>query len=187
LRYFLLVFHLLLTLIMIGVILMQRGEDASAGSGSGGGMPGARSGKNFLTRLTAILAAIFFANCVVMAILVRKESKLNPVVTLAPSEKKEALPAVSGPSGALPVGGLPAGGLPVDKASASQPSGAGTGLKQNPSAVGLKPVRNAAKTALQPLQNAAKTVVLNKKQGAQQGPIEPNRAQQGKNGKDGKK
>ena len=33
-RNFLLVFHLLLTLIMIGVILIQRGEDASA-SGSG--------------------------------------------------------------------------------------------------------------------------------------------------------
>ena len=92
LRYFLLVFHLLLTLVMIGVILMQRGEDASAGSGSGGGMPGARSGKNFLTRLTAILAGIFFANCVVMAILVRKESKLNAAANMSPVQKKPVLP-----------------------------------------------------------------------------------------------
>jgi len=74
-RIFLLVLHLLLTLVMIGVILIQRGEDANAGASSGG-VPGARSGKNLLTRLTAVLASIFFANCAGMAILVRKESKL---------------------------------------------------------------------------------------------------------------
>ncbi len=91
-RFFLLVFHLLLTLVMIGVILMQRGEDASAGSGSGGGMPGGRSGKNFLTRATAILASVFFANCIVMAVLVRRESKLNMGSKLPDVEKKASLP-----------------------------------------------------------------------------------------------
>ena len=79
-RIFLLVLHLLLTLVMISVILIQRGEDANAGSSSGyGAMPGARSGKSLLTRVTSILAAIFFANCIGIAIKVRKDSKLGMV------------------------------------------------------------------------------------------------------------
>ena len=89
-RIFLLVLHLLLTLVMISVILIQRGEDANAGSSSGyGAMPGARSGKSLLTRVTSILAAIFFANCIGMAILVRKESKLGMVSMVT---KKTILP-----------------------------------------------------------------------------------------------
>ena len=75
-RVFLLVFHLLVTLILIGIILIQRGEDAGAGGG-GSGLPGARSGKNPLTRVTAVLAAIFFADCLGMAILIRQESKIG--------------------------------------------------------------------------------------------------------------
>jgi preprotein translocase subunit SecG len=89
-RVFLLVFHLLLTLVMIGVILIQRGEDASAGSGSGGGLPGSRSSKSILTRVTGILAAIFFFNCVWMAILVRRDSKLGTAQTAQP-KKRESL------------------------------------------------------------------------------------------------
>jgi preprotein translocase subunit SecG len=95
-REFLLVFHLLVTLVLIGVILIQRGEDAGAGGGSGG-LPGARSGKNPLTRVTAVLAAIFFADCLGMAILIREESKIGSETT----EKSEAAPTK--PSDALPV------------------------------------------------------------------------------------
>ena len=94
-REFLLVFHLLVTLVLIGVILIQRGEDAGAGGGSGG-LPGARSGKNPLTRVTAILAAIFFADCLGMAILIRKDSQIGT----EPIGKSESAPK---PSGALPV------------------------------------------------------------------------------------
>lgn len=93
-REFLLVFHLLVTLVLIGVILIQRGEDAGAGGGSGG-LPGARSGKNPLTRVTAILAAIFFADCLGMAILIRKDSQIGT----EPIGKSESAPK---PSGALP-------------------------------------------------------------------------------------
>jgi protein translocase SecG subunit len=93
-RIFLLVLHLLLTLVMISVILIQRGEDANAGSSSGyGAMPGSRSGKSLLTRVTSILAALFFANCIGMAIRIRKESKLGmvSVVTKEDLSNKEKL------------------------------------------------------------------------------------------------
>jgi preprotein translocase subunit SecG len=97
LRNFLLVFHLLVTLVLIGVILIQRGEDAGAGGGSGG-LPGARSGKNPLTRVTAVLAAIFFADCLGMAILIKEDSKIESEAIgkseAAPTKPSDALPVV---------------------------------------------------------------------------------------------
>ena len=64
---------------MIGVILLQKGEDVSAGSGGGAYNPGTsgRGSKNILTRVTACLAACFFVTCLVLAILVRQESSLS--------------------------------------------------------------------------------------------------------------
>ncbi len=108
-REFLLVFHLLVTLVLIGVILIQRGEDAGAGGGSGG-LPGARSGKNPLTRVTAVLAAIFFADCLGMAILIREESKIGSETTgsseSALTKPSDALPIDQAKQGAGTISGL---------------------------------------------------------------------------------
>ncbi|RDI99461.1 preprotein translocase subunit SecG [Dyella solisilvae] len=58
------VFYILIAAAMIVLILMQRGAGADAGSGFGGGASatvfGARGSANFLTRATAVLAALFF-------------------------------------------------------------------------------------------------------------------------------
>lgn len=122
-RVFLLVFHMIITLIMIGVILIQKGEDASAGSG--GGLPGARSGKNFLTHATAFLASIFLIGCVVMARWVREESKINISSTTKkkPSlENKKDTPQdgvkVEAPQNPSPVSS-PALGVTTEKTEAS--------------------------------------------------------------------
>ena len=61
----LLVIHLLIAIAMIGVVLLQRSEGGALGigGGGGGGMSGfmtGRSAANLLTRITAILAALFF-------------------------------------------------------------------------------------------------------------------------------
>jgi len=59
------VFYILIAAAMIVLILMQRGAGADAGSGFGGGASatvfGARGSASFLTRTTAVLAALFFA------------------------------------------------------------------------------------------------------------------------------
>jgi len=59
------VFYILIAAAMIVLILMQRGAGADAGSGFGGGASatvfGARGSASFLTRATAVLAALFFA------------------------------------------------------------------------------------------------------------------------------
>lgn len=65
---FLLVVQLIVALMMIGIILVQKSEGGGLGMGSGpnGGMFTARGAANFLTRLTAILAAIFMGLCLLM-------------------------------------------------------------------------------------------------------------------------
>ena len=60
---FVLVVHIILAILMIGLILVQHGKGADAGASFGGGgaatVFGASGSGNFLTRLTAILTALF--------------------------------------------------------------------------------------------------------------------------------
>jgi preprotein translocase subunit SecG len=57
--------HVLVGLCVIGLVLMQHGKGADAGAAFGGGASGsvfgASGSANFLSRTTAVLAAIFFA------------------------------------------------------------------------------------------------------------------------------
>lgn len=65
------VVYVLLAIAMIGLILMQRGAGAQAGSGFGGGASGtvfgARGASNFLSKSTKWLAIIFFGISLGMA------------------------------------------------------------------------------------------------------------------------
>ncbi len=58
------VIHILLGLSIVGLILMQQGRGADAGAGFGGGASGsvfgAQGAASFLSRMTAILATLFF-------------------------------------------------------------------------------------------------------------------------------
>ena len=60
----LIVVHVLIALAIIGLVLIQHGKGADMGSGFGGGASGSLFGAtgsaNFLSRTTAVLAAIFF-------------------------------------------------------------------------------------------------------------------------------
>jgi len=60
----LIVFHVLVALAIIGLVLLQHGKGADMGSGFGGGASGSLFGAtgsaNFLSRTTAVMAAVFF-------------------------------------------------------------------------------------------------------------------------------
>jgi preprotein translocase subunit SecG len=60
----LIVVHVLVALAIIGLVLLQHGKGADMGSGFGGGASGSLFGAtgsaNFLSRATAVLAALFF-------------------------------------------------------------------------------------------------------------------------------
>ena len=58
------VVHVLIAMAIIGLVLLQHGKGADMGSGFGGGASaslfGATGSANFLSRMTAVLATIFF-------------------------------------------------------------------------------------------------------------------------------
>lgn len=100
------VIHILVTVAMIGVILIQRSEGGGlgigGGGGSGGGMGGfmtGRSAANVLTRATAILAAIFVISSLGLTILATSGSGARRSIMDAPVSAPTPAPA---PAPAVP-------------------------------------------------------------------------------------
>ena len=92
--------HILIALALIGVVLLQRSEGGGLGIGGGGGGGGgfmtARGTANLLTRVTAILAACFFATSLILAIMAgagrENVSIIDEVINETPA------PPASGPA-----------------------------------------------------------------------------------------
>ena len=94
----LLVIHLIVTLALIGVVLLQRSEGGGLGIGSSGGMGsfmGGRGTANLLTRSTAILGAAFFVLALALAILNKGASQQNrSILDSPPAAGAPSLPAL---------------------------------------------------------------------------------------------
>ena len=91
----LLIVQILVALGIIGLVLIQHGKGADAGAAFGGGASGTVFGSkgsgNFLTKLTTGLAALFFANSLMLAWLVAHpgsagEGSIIPTQVVAPAE-----------------------------------------------------------------------------------------------------
>ena len=113
----LLTIQMLAALAMIGLVLMQHGKGADAGAAFGGGSSagslfGASGSANFLSRSTAVLAAVFFVTTLALAYF----GNARP----ASSGSVLETPAVVVPSGAPAAGGADA----VPAAPAAPASGA---------------------------------------------------------------
>ena len=94
-----LVIHLIITIALVGVILLQRSEGGAlgiGGSSSGGSLFTARGAANALTRSTAILATAFFITSILLTMLsVRAEkpgSVFDQVNGAAPAQTAPAAP-----------------------------------------------------------------------------------------------
>lgn len=89
---FVLIVHIILAVLMIALILVQHGKGADAGASFGGGgaatVFGASGSGNFLTRLTAVLTALFFVTSLTLAVFAKKQTtdaySLKTVQTRAP-------------------------------------------------------------------------------------------------------
>ncbi len=70
-RGFLLFVHVLLALMIIGLVLLQKGKGAEAGAGFGAGASGtvfgARGTSTLFSKLTAVFAALFFVTSLTLA------------------------------------------------------------------------------------------------------------------------
>ncbi len=94
----LLVLHLLVTLALIGVVLIQRSEGGGLGVGTSQGMGSFMSGRgtaNLLTRTTAVLATAFFVLSLGLALLNRGTTVRNnaSILDVPPTRTTPALPA----------------------------------------------------------------------------------------------
>ena len=95
----LLIIHLFVTLALIGVVLLQRSEGGGLGIGSSQGMGSFMTGRgtaNLLTRATAILATIFFALSLTLALLGRGSGTTSRSILDSPP------PASSAPAAPVP-------------------------------------------------------------------------------------
>ncbi|MHC5653567.1 preprotein translocase subunit SecG [Stappia sp.] len=81
----LIVVHLMVVLSLVLVVLLQRSEGGALGiGGGGGGMMSARGSANVLTRATAVLAAVFFATSLALAIVARMGDRPASILDAAP-------------------------------------------------------------------------------------------------------
>ncbi len=98
----LLVIHILVTLILIGVVLLQRSEGGALGmgGGAGGGVMSSRGAANLLTRTTAILAGVFMLTSISLAFLSGAGSESRSILDTPASET--TAPATEAPKSTEP-------------------------------------------------------------------------------------
>jgi preprotein translocase subunit SecG len=74
-----LVVHILLAFGVIGLVMIQQGKGADAGASFGGGgsqtVFGGQGSGNFLSRMTAVFAAVFFATSMILAIVASDKAR----------------------------------------------------------------------------------------------------------------
>lgn len=129
-----LVVHVLVGVMMVGLILIQRGKGADAGaafgSGASGTVFGARGSANFLSRSTAILAAIFFCTSLGLAYLGSQREAPKSVLDVAAESvaiPDQGMPVIGPqPDSQVPTGGvlpaLPPAPVPEVAVPADQPA-----------------------------------------------------------------
>jgi preprotein translocase subunit SecG len=129
---FLLVIHLVVAAVVCGLVLLQHGKGADMGaafgSGSSGSLFGAAGSANFLSRTTAVLAAVFFVSSLGLTYLGSMHTKAKDVMQQGvmgdvPATKSADVPTTSAPAPApaAPPANAPSG----EKAPSGVPSKAG--------------------------------------------------------------
>ena len=112
--------HVIAAAGLIGLVLLQHGKGADMGSGFGGGASGSLFGAtgsaNFLSRSTAVLAAVFFASSLGLAYLATtKPREAGSVVDRAPAAQPKAEAPKPEPKNEKPQGAEPGAPAPAPK------------------------------------------------------------------------
>ena len=130
----LLVVHVIVALVICGIVLLQHGKGADMGaafgSGSSGSVFGSSGSANFLSRSTAVLAAVFFLTSIVLTWYattnrdggVVERSVIDRALPKAPTSDVPSLPAPA-PGTQVPAA-APTSGAP---ASPAAPAGSKAG------------------------------------------------------------
>ena len=122
--------QMLTALAMIGLILVQHGKGADMGaafgSGSAGSLFGASGSANFLSRTTAVLAAVFFVTTLLLAYFSHARPAAGGNSLLERAAIGAPAPAASGSASQIP------SSVPAPAAPASSPAVPASGASQIP-------------------------------------------------------
>jgi preprotein translocase subunit SecG len=96
-----LIAHVGLALMIIGLVLLQRGKGADAGTGFGAGASGtvfgARGSATFFSRATGVLATLFFISSLALAYLSTQRAAPSSLIQTAPASQSAEPPAEGAP------------------------------------------------------------------------------------------
>jgi len=129
----LIVIHVLVAIAIVALVLVQHGRGADMGAAFGGGSQtlfGARGSANFLSRVTALLAAIFFMTSISLAYIYGSTRAPSSITETPAAPAQPAAPAGDVPKAPVQSSGsdvpavpVPAGASTPDAEKAPQPSG----------------------------------------------------------------
>lgn len=101
---FVLIIHVLISVGLVGMILLQQGKGAEAGAAFGGGASqtvfGSAGSGNFITRTTAVLATAFFATSLTLSYIAAQKSRAATALSLPVVEQAQS-------EAAQPIGDVP--------------------------------------------------------------------------------
>jgi len=148
------VFHLFLAVGLVGLVLIQHGKGADAGAAFGSGASatvfGSRGSSSFLSRATAVLAALFFTTSMALAYFASQvdepkglmdDVEAPAVPAPEPVEMRQDVPMVPGSSGnkstddipVIPPAAAPAQDVPrTSSPSESKPEGRDASVPEIP-------------------------------------------------------
>ena len=118
--------QMLSALAMIGLILIQHGKGADMGaafgSGSAGSLFGASGSANFLSRTTAVLAAVFFVCTLLLAYFGHARPEAGGGSLLERAAVGAPAPAASGAATQIPADSTPASTSPAPTPAPAAPA-----------------------------------------------------------------
>ena len=120
----LIVLHVLVAIAIIGLVLLQHGKGADMGSGFGGGASGSLFGAtgsaNFLSRATAVLAAIFFTLSLALAYVATRKPAEQGGGVIEAIRAKQAQPEEKKPEPEKPAAEVPKPPAPLNERQVPQ-------------------------------------------------------------------
>jgi len=122
-----LVIHVLAAFGIVGLVLLQHGKGADVGaafgSGASGSLFGATGAANFLSRMTAVLAIVFFLTSLGLTYFSSRRTENKGVMAAPPAPSQQVPPTqLPAPVSQIPTTGAPAGqgAAPAEPGSKAQ-------------------------------------------------------------------
>ncbi len=137
LQTFILLFHVLAAGAIVVLVLLQQGKGADMGaafgSGSAGSLFGSSGSANFMSRMTAIMATLFFITSLVLTYVAASSSASRGLMERVPASPASQIPVPGAPApsgAAVPVPSAPAAGAVPAAPVAPAPDAGATGASK---------------------------------------------------------